>query len=69
MVFITEWADKIIFIHYGVLKAVTQKILIHTFLFYFPKEPIHKRKEGERKKRDVIEKLLKEWLRGNQTFC
>lgn len=50
MVIIAEWADKILFIHYDVLKAVTQKILMHTINF-FSKEPIHECKEGGRKKR------------------
>lgn len=48
MVIIAEWADKIIFIHYDVLKAVTQKILMHTINF-FSKEAIHECKEGESK--------------------
>lgn len=69
MVIITEWADKIIFIHYGVLKAVTQKILIHTFFFPPKNQFTNAKRVKGKKKRDVMEMLLKEWLRGNQTFC
>lgn len=54
MVTIAKWADKVLFFHYDVLKAVTRKILTHTGNF-FPKNQFMnaKRNKGKKDYRDV----------------
>lgn len=54
MVTIAKWADKILFFHYDVLKAVTHKIVTYTGIF-FPKNQLMnaKRNKGKKDYRDV----------------